>query len=64
MVTGSEEDRYGLDYSTLGTVGAITNAREIVSLKQTVQELTQKNTELEMRLAALEDIVSKLSANS
>ena len=71
LVTGSEEDRYGLDYSTLGTVGAITNAREIVSLKQTVHELTQKNTELtqknselEMRLVALEDIVNKLSANS
>ena len=57
LVSGSDEDRYGIDYSTLGTVGAITNAREIVKLKQ-------ENQELKARLAALEDIVSKLSANS
>lgn len=57
LVSGSDEDRYGIDYSTLGTVGAITNAREIVKLKQ-------ENQELKARLTALEELVSKLTANA
>lgn len=57
LVKGSDEDRYGIDYSTLGTVGAITNAREIVKLKQ-------ENEELKARLTALEELVGKLTANA
>lgn len=57
LVSGSDEDRYGIDYSTLGTVGAITNAREIVKLKQ-------ENEELKARLTALEELVNKLTANA